>query len=452
MPRILLVIDEFQEFFTSDDRISHDSSLLLDRLVRQGRAFGIHVLLGSQTLAGAYSLARSTIGQMAVRIALQCSESDAHLILSEDNTAARLLSRPGEAIYNDANGLFEGNHPFQVVWLSDHQRESYLERVAALARAKQLTVPTPIVFEGNVAADPADNDLLRSLLFNSAPVAAPVAPRAWLGAAVAIKDPTSAIFRRQGGTNVLIVGQQEELALGVLATSVLALSAQVRPPNPSEPERLHSFYLLDGTRAESPQAGYWTRLFAQLGVDGQIATPRDAAGAVNRLAEEVDRRMALGEQLTDPIFLVVDNLGRFRDLKKTEDFSFDDDGAGAGKQLTKILREGPNVGMHTIVWCDSYNNANRWLDRQTLRDFDLRVLFQMSAADSSNLMDSPAAGRLGAQLAIAYSEEQGTAEKFRPYGLPSAEWLAWVAERLATRGGAVVSADQRDSLPAQSSA
>ena len=58
--------------------------MLLDRLVRQGRAFGIHVLLGSQTLGGAYSLARSTIGQMAVRIALQCSEADAHLILSEE--------------------------------------------------------------------------------------------------------------------------------------------------------------------------------------------------------------------------------------------------------------------------------------------------------------------------------------------------------------------------------
>ncbi|MDA1180605.1 MAG: FtsK/SpoIIIE domain-containing protein, partial [Planctomycetota bacterium] len=83
-PRILLVIDEFQEFFIKEDKISQSAALLLDRLVRQGRAFGIHVLLGSQTLSGAYSLARSTIGQMAVRIALQCSETDAHMILSED--------------------------------------------------------------------------------------------------------------------------------------------------------------------------------------------------------------------------------------------------------------------------------------------------------------------------------------------------------------------------------
>ncbi len=97
MPRVILIIDEFQEFFTEDDRISQDAALLLDRLVRQGRAFGIHVMLGSQTLAGSFSLARSTLGQMAVRIALQCSETDAHLILSEENSAARLLSRAGRS-------------------------------------------------------------------------------------------------------------------------------------------------------------------------------------------------------------------------------------------------------------------------------------------------------------------------------------------------------------------
>ena len=60
-----------------------------------------HVLLGSQTLGGAFSLHRSTMGQMGVRIALQCNEQDSMMILSDDNVAARLLARPGEAIYND---------------------------------------------------------------------------------------------------------------------------------------------------------------------------------------------------------------------------------------------------------------------------------------------------------------------------------------------------------------
>src|SRR5205823_14239739 len=146
-------------------KIAQDASLLMDRLVRQGRAFGLHVLLGSQTLGGAYTLARSTIDQMAVRIALQCSETDAHLILSHDNSAARLLSRPGEAIYNDANGLVEGNNPFQIVWLSDERREFYLEKVHGLAETKRLTTPEPqIVFEGNAPADASRNPHLNRLL------------------------------------------------------------------------------------------------------------------------------------------------------------------------------------------------------------------------------------------------------------------------------------------------
>src|SRR6185436_15140913 len=133
MPRCLLMIDEFQEFFVEDDRVSQSANLLLDRIVRQGRAFGIHVLLGSQTLGGAYTLARSTIGQMVVRIALQCNEADAYLIMDENNAAPRLLSRSGEGIYNDAAGAMEGNSPFQVVWLGDDERDSYLHTVHDLA-------------------------------------------------------------------------------------------------------------------------------------------------------------------------------------------------------------------------------------------------------------------------------------------------------------------------------
>ena len=150
LPRILLVVDEFQEFFVEEDKLAQEAALWLDRLVRQGRAFGVHVLLGSQSLGGAFTLARSTLGQMAVRIALQCSENDAHLILSENNTAPRMLSRPGEAIYNDANGAPEGNHFFQVVWLSEESRESYLKKLHELAQVRKPKLArTPIVFEGD---------------------------------------------------------------------------------------------------------------------------------------------------------------------------------------------------------------------------------------------------------------------------------------------------------------
>ncbi len=157
MPRSLLIIDEFQEFFVEEDRISQGAAVLLDRIVRQGRAFGIHVLLGSQTLGGAYTLARATLGQMVIRIALQCNEADAYLIMDQDNPAPRLLSRPGEGIYNDAAGSIEGNSPFQAVWLPEDVRDSYLAKVRARADKSADKYPGPFVFEGNAPADVREN-------------------------------------------------------------------------------------------------------------------------------------------------------------------------------------------------------------------------------------------------------------------------------------------------------
>jgi hypothetical protein len=61
----------------------------------------------------------------------------------------------------------------------------------------------------------------------------------------------------------------------------------------------------------------------------------------------------------------------------------------------------------------------------------------MSATDSSNLMDSPAASRLGTHRALLFSEEQGSFEKFRPYAPPSSEWLGWVREQLMVRNVSV---------------
>jgi len=444
LPRILLVVDEFQELFVEDDRIAQDSTMLLDRLVRQGRAFGIHVMLGSQTLAGSYSLPRSTIGQMAVRIALQCSESDAHLILSEDNTAARLLTRPGEAIYNDANGLFEGNHPFQVAWLPDPQREVCMADVREMARQRNYRIPPPIVFEGNVAADARRNPLLADLLEAPAWPPSSRAARAWVGAAVAIKDPTAAEFSRQGGTNLLVVGHREESALGVLSTAMISLAAQC-PPAAKEPDaeddppNLAQFYVFDSARPGTSEAAFWDRVAGSVPHAVKKVAPRQIAEAMTEILAEVTRRQQAGQEDAPPIYLILSNLSRFRDLRKSDDdFGFsrmdDDKPPSPAKQFAEILREGPALGVHSLAWCDTYSTVSRYFDRQSLRDLELRVVFHMNAADSSNLLDSPAASMLGVHRALLYDEGQGWIEKFIPYGVPSEEWLAQVKDRLGSRG------------------
>jgi hypothetical protein len=457
MPRIMLIVDEFQEFFVEDDPLSQTATLLLDRLVRQGRAFGIHVLLGSQTLGGAYSLARSTLGQVAVRIALQCSESDAHLILSEENTAARLLSRPGEAIYNDANGLVEGNHPFQVAWLSDARRDFYLAQVREIARDAGIETEPPIVFEGHVASDLRRNRALVRLIEACGMESPRVATRGltlWAGEAVSIKPPTEFTLHPRAGANVLIVGQELDSVQGLLAATFITLAARIpASPRQSWPggtpidatgagptdaadeqgEKAPAcFYLLDGDSDGPGVSPVWERAAAVLPHATRIGGPRDAQSFVSELAGEVSRRGQSDGGNAAPIFLFVSNLAQFRDLRKDDDdFGFssmhDDKPPSTGRQFAEILRGGPAVGVHVVAWCDTYANLSRWMSSATLREFEVRMAFRMSASDSSNLIDSPAASKLGSHRALLYLADRGTLEKFRPYGPPDDETLEWIS-------------------------
>ena len=402
MPRVLLVIDEFQEFFLDDDRVAQNASMLLDRLVRQGRAFGMHAILGSQTLGGAYSLARSTMGQMGVRIALQCSEADSQLILSDDNLAARLLSRPGEAIYNDAGGRLEGNSPFQVAFLPDEKRDHWLDDVERRSKGVYDTLPR-IVFEGDA----------RAPLRLSPAVRGGMKPdprgnvRLWLGEAVAIKDPTCVRLARAAGANVACISPRDDQAVSTTAAMLLSMAAE-------SPDA--TIDVFDGTPADAPEYGTLQRIAADRGVKANFVAYRDIEAKLAEIAEDVTGR---AENPGRPRrFVVIHQLQRYRSLRRNEDdFSFgaSDAPPSPDKLLGGIVREGPVAGVHVAVMADTLASLQRSFDRNALREFDWKVLFQISPADSSTLIDSPAASRLGTNRGLLHSEELGMLEKFRPY-------------------------------------
>jgi len=433
--RIILIVDEFQEFFVVDDMLGLKVSQILDRLVRQGRAFGIHVLLGSQTLAGSYTLTRSTIDQMAVRIALQCTESDSRLILSDDNPAARLLFRPGEAIYNSANGLVEGNNIFQVAWLPDDKRDQYLDEVITLAKNNNLFPPkSQIIFEGNAPAQPEDNQALNKLLENPLWVENSRRFSAWLGEPIAIKENTTAIFRRQSGSNLLMVGQNDEVILGMLLSCILSLCAQHKSD-------MVKFYILDFGNVDVPFAPLLSHLPVILPHMVIYGRSRSLPEIIQAISEELDNRLANEEESLNEmptIYLIIYGFQRARDLEKDDGFSYKlpigstsetQPKSNYGNEFVSILREGPLLGIHNIIWCDTFSNFQRRLDRTKLREFQMRVVLQIGEDDSTQLIDTKAASKIGPHRAFFYNEEEGHLEKFRPFALPEEEWILDIGEK-----------------------
>ena len=321
----------------------------------------MHVLLGSQTLGGAYTLARSTIDQMAVRIALQCSEADAHLILSEDNSAARLLSRPGEAIYNDANGLVEGNHPFQVVWLSDERKEEYLRRIRELAQRHRHVRP---------AADRVRRQSARPTRQESA-AGCPVGAHGVARAAARAQGLARRGDRHQGpdGRGLPPASRREPAdrrpAAGGRDRHVddgHRQSGGAVRPGPRRRRDRRQRRGRSTARGSSFSTACCPTRRKPVGFDAWPACcpirrpssrPATCRASSREIDAEVARRETAGGDEAPPWFLIAYDLGRFRDLRKADDdFSFgsvgEDKPANPAKQFAHILREGPGLGVHTL--------------------------------------------------------------------------------------------------------
>ena len=150
------------------------------------------------------------------------------------------------------------------------------------------------------------------------------------------------------------------------------------------------------------------------------------------LAAELAARAPTSGRDAPEVFLLIHDLQRFKALRPEDDFKFslDDDAATAAspsKVFADLLGEGGPCGMHVLAATDTWNNVSRWIPRKLMAEFEMRVLFQMSANDSANLIDSPAATTLGLHRALFYNEHQGTLETFRPYAMPDSDWLEALA-------------------------
>ncbi len=102
MPRLIVVIDEFQVLFSDNSSKGKESvEQSLNTLLKKGRSYGVHLILATQTMRGA-DINRSLMAQIANRIALPMVSEDSNSILSDD--VACELTPPTEGIFNNNGG------------------------------------------------------------------------------------------------------------------------------------------------------------------------------------------------------------------------------------------------------------------------------------------------------------------------------------------------------------
>lgn len=422
MPRVLLLIDEFQVLFSEDDALADEAHMILDKIASQGRSSGVHMLMTSQTLRRGRSLRPATMEMMKLRVAMMCSDDEGRFVLADDNRATRTLNRPGAAIYNAQGGLKEGNSRFQAAFVSTDEIEELLQALRARADAAGLAA-RPLVFEGDADAnleDATSHPIFEALSQRPARGRMPAVARAWLGDPVSIKPPVAAEFARRGGRNLVIIGRAEDEALGMMSTAVISLAAQ----HHFEDVR---FVIADFIGGSGGQNRFGHHLGRALSEVIETPNPRELMSRLESLAATVEQRAIEGRGDGQAIFLVLFGLQRARDLRRSEEYGVT---YPATAQLAQILERGPEVGVHTLLWADQYASLERILQRSHLRELGLRVALPMNDEDSSNLLGNTKAAKLKSHRALFVDDDVvGEAEKFRPYGVPSDVWMSRLARQ-----------------------
>lgn len=422
LPRIVLIMDEFQHLFEEDDTLAREAGRILEDLVRRGRAFGIHVLLCSQspTISGVYS--NRIYNQMALRVALRCRAQDAQAILGEGNDAAKDLTQNGEAIYNYEMGHKEKNVFIRIALLEDQERQRYLEMLRAQTGQNQYL--PPLTFEKRAPALLEENAEFQRLLEQPGWIAQKPSAKVWLGQPIEIQPITTAILERYARSSLLIVGGDEAQAYGLMLASLLSLAAQQSP-------EAASFLIADFARPESSYAGLFTPLIGRLPHPLEVAGPRQVGIILTQLMTTLTQRQNDEAAAKSAIYFLIPGMQRWRELRGSDPYVQSE----AGKQLTHLSEEGPEVGIHLIAWADSSVTLERALKRGGIGAFDLRVALRLPEKESNEVIGSNAAARLEDNRAFFRHEdwEMGRLEKFKPYVVPETEVLIRLVEKIRVK-------------------
>ncbi|WQY78452.1 DNA translocase FtsK [Helicobacter pylori] len=145
MPRLIVVIDEFQVLF-SDNKSTKAVEGHLNTLLKKGRSYGVHLVLATQTMRGG-EIDSSIKAQIANHIALPMDADDSTKILDDD--AACEIQKP-EAIFNN-NGGHQKFHTKMSIPKAPDDFKSFLTKIHAEFNQRNLAPIDRKIYNGETA-------------------------------------------------------------------------------------------------------------------------------------------------------------------------------------------------------------------------------------------------------------------------------------------------------------
>lgn len=388
MPRIILLIDEYQKIVEIADELGKRAAELIENIVRQGRACGIHMVLASQTVArGAALMGREDqiYSTFPVRIALQNTLQESYATFVQGNDAAAKLRVRGEAVMNINYGAIDSNQKLSIAYAEPNVMFGLRNR---WCKDAVFSKRIPMVFSKNdefnlLNAVPAIKKWRNNVVSLQS---APVLP---CGQLISVsRKIVSVRMSNDAGRNVAILGSGDgerksadtlppNYAVGLVQGMAVSLALQ----HPLGNARFYFINGLDQSIANQNGIPQWLRLMERFGFPVETVSLKEAPAFFVSLSNEMketqedednhyilalamDRCSGMAEPIGDDIFNPVSGASAFQEL----------------------LKSGPSKGVHTIAW---WSNVAMYRDHIGFNGdgyIDTKILMRLDDATAKSVL------------------------------------------------------------------
>jgi hypothetical protein len=361
LPRIVLVIDEFQLLLSGGYRQANAAREILTDLIKRGRSAGINIIFCTQS----YRNIDFDTNLITLRMAFSLESFDSEKILR--NEAAAQLRLRGETILNKT-GDKKDNVKFQCAFIDEKTALTKYVKFCNDEAIKQGIKGT-VEGDGQKSSNLFDNEYLIRLLSSDTNDAVFKEKRVYLGIPYYIGNEHIYFnLSNRNASNVMIIGNDIQTAM----SSILLINLQLMMQNSANSK----FYIVDFLNTDHQFADYYAD-FAK-SFDNIIHIPKGSlAQLTDEIEQELDRRIENDKNNVSnadegKIVLTLSYIQVARELKKQ---GWDD--SPVAKKLMKILKDGSEFGIHLMFY--SYNLEgllDDMFDGKIFDYFENRILLQ----------------------------------------------------------------------------
>ena len=461
--QIILVADECQTLFSDDaknNKLQRDMIATIALIAQQGRAYGVHLLLATQSLSNAPQLGASILNQIGEHYILPCLPADAQKLVPDherkdtETVVSQMEKGKGQCYYQGADGKFL--FTFSYIPKGEVQ-DSLIE--SAKKKSDEHNSNGQVYFSGSLqyAMDEQTIDVIAAKGRRHI-VASP-------GQSIAIpQSPVTIPLRDESGENIMLLGINDKQY--VTRTSINTLVSMIATNRRKELD--YEFVVMDCMKCDDDEP--YMDILDKLQAEGmcRFVRPRDRKAVLYQLCKDIASGSAR------PTILTILGEETFRELKFDEPLdiaedchstltkdetpmSYDDalsmmnmlgnpvtskpqtdsgisDIKTMMQALEYILDHGPENGVHTIMQLDRIGNfyitKDGYVNSKAVYSRFAHLLILRSGENDVSTLTLPDDIRPavlednGERLrAYYYNEGSNRYELFTPYLMPKTEQI-----------------------------